>query len=80
MAKAYPEIQKFKRVELRLREAANAYRSAIEEIDAALATKRTDDEHGLLAAVRAKAVECHGKARDLHHEFFMAVEVAEEGK
>lgn len=74
MARVDSNVPKFKRIEAKIREAANAQREAIAEIDDALAVKRSDNERQILAGIRRRIADCHANMRQVHHDFFVAVD------
>lgn len=74
MAKAMSTIEKFKRVEAGIRDIALAARKAVEQIDTAMAGKRTPQELDALSASRADCERLQREARWAVGDFFDRVE------
>lgn len=74
MTRVYSEIPKFKRVEASLREATNAYRRVIAEIDKALAGRRTAKETDALVDLRKRCSTFHKESLAVLGGFYDTVE------
>lgn len=67
-------IEKFKKVEAAMRDIALATRKAVEQIDAAMTNKRTQQEGEALEAAREDCLRLQNAAREAIGDFFSRVE------